>query len=202
MEMHLGQSKKLEMHTATVSGQWNQLVKLATAWWSDAIALRTVSGFRNSQVTVITPTGAIGFLMDYATTGVEPMLGVVTHKKLVGGGFMSANATVPVVLRNLGYDQNEIDAIIAYIDERGTIKGAPALKQQDIAVFDGAFTPANGVRSISWEGHLRRIGTVAGISPPVAETVVFATLCRLLTRKSIVISALASLAYIKFPFLR
>jgi ribonucleoside-diphosphate reductase alpha chain len=173
MEMHLGQSKKLELHTATVSGQWNQLAKLATTWWSDAIALGTGSGFRNSQVTVLAPTGTIGFLMDCATTGVEPMLGVVTHKKLVGGGYiMSANATVPVALRNLGYDQNEIDAIIAYIDDRGTIEGAPALKQQDIAVFDGAFTPANGVRSISWEGHLRMMAAAQPfLSGAISKTV-------------------------------
>ncbi len=173
MHMHLQASQKLSSDAGSQRTQWAYLAGRATVQWSDSIALGTVYGFRNAQVTVLAPTGTIGFLMDCSTTGVEPMLGVVTHKKLVGGGYiLSANATVPVALRNLGYDQSEIDAILAYIGESGTIEGAPALKQQHLAVFDGAFKPSNGVRSISWEGHLKMMAAVQPfLSGAISKTV-------------------------------
>ncbi len=145
------------------------------AWsiWSDAVDLGMLYGYRNSQATVLAPTGTIGFMMDCDTTGVEPDLALVKYKKLVGGGTIKiVNNTVPPALRMLGYDDPQVKAIVEYVNERGTIEGAPGLKAEHLPVFDCAFKPANGARSIHYMGHLKMMGAVQPfISGAISKTV-------------------------------
>jgi len=130
-------------------------------------------GYRNAQVTVLAPTGTIGFMMDCDTTGVEPDIALVKYKKLVGGGLMKiVNQTVPMALARLGYTRDEVKEIVAHIDEHETIEGAPHLKDKHLAVFDCAFKPANGQRSIHYMGHIKMIGAVQPfISGAISKTV-------------------------------
>jgi ribonucleoside-diphosphate reductase alpha chain len=139
--------------------------------WSDAI-MDSEDGYRNSQVTVLAPTGTIGFMMDCDTTGIEPMLGLVTWKKLVGGGYMTlVNQAVPRALARLGYEQAQIDSIVAHIDEHGTIEGAD-IGDRDLPVFDSALTPAKGKRSINWKGHIEMMAAVQPfLSGAISKTV-------------------------------
>ena len=117
--------------------------------WDEALALGREHGVRNSQVTVLAPTGTIAFMMDCDTTGVEPDIALVKYKKLVGGGMLKiVNKTVPRALRRLGYESREVQSIVEYIDEQETIEGAPHLKDEHLPVFDCAFKPARGVRAI------------------------------------------------------
>ena len=110
---------------------------------------------------MLAPTGTIGFMMDCDTTGVEPDIALVKYKKLVGGGLMKiVNNTVPMALEKLGYTPPQIKDIIGYIDEHETIEGAPHLKDKDLAVFDCAFKPTQGVRSIHYMGHIKMMGAV------------------------------------------
>ena len=145
------------------------------AWsiWSDAVDLGMLYGYRNSQATVLAPTGTIGFMMDCDTTGVEPDLALVKYKKLVGGGTIKiVNNTVPPALRMLGYDDPQVKAIVEYVNERGTIEGAPGLKAEHLPVFDCAFKPTNGARSIHYMGHLNMMGAVQPfISGAISKTV-------------------------------
>jgi len=145
------------------------------AWkaWDEVIALGEPSGFRNAQVTVLAPTGTIGFMMDCDTTGVEPDIALVKYKKLVGGGLMKiVNQTVPVALRRLGYGEEDVRAIVDYIDREETIEGAPGLKPEHLPVFDCAFKPARGRRSIHYMGHIRMMGAVQPfISGAISKTV-------------------------------
>jgi ribonucleoside-diphosphate reductase alpha chain len=153
VSMHQEASALLAQDATTDESR--SLASVAKCLWHDARASGSVSGFRNAQLTVLAPTGTIGFMMDCQTTGIEPMLGVVIFKKLVGGGFMTlANDAVPAGLSRLGYNQAEIAAIVAHIESAETIEGAPGLRDADLAVFDGAFVPTKGVRSIRWEGHV------------------------------------------------
>ena len=114
-------------------------------------------GYRNSQVTVLAPTGTIGFSDGLRYDGgVEPDLALVKYKKLVGGGMIKiVNQTVPTALFKLGYDHDQANAIVSYIDATGTIEGAPHIKDDHLAVFDCSFKPAKGTRSIAYMGHLR-----------------------------------------------
>src|SRR6201993_814223 len=141
--------------------------------WDEALALGEQVGYRNSQVTVLAPTGTIGFMMDCDTTGVEPDLALVKYKKLVGGGMIKiVNNTVPGALFKLGYTHEHADAIVSYIDATGTIEGAPHIKDEDLAVFDCSFKPAKGTRSISYMGHLRMMAaTQPFISGAISKTV-------------------------------
>ncbi len=140
------------------------LLSAARGAWDDAYAAGQESGFRNSQATVLAPTGTIAFMMDCDTTGVEPDIALVKYKKLVGGGMLKiVNSTVPRALRRLGYESGQIQDIIDYIDKQDTIEGAEELKDEDLPVFDCAFTPANGQRSIHHLGHLRMMGAVAAV---------------------------------------
>ena len=141
--------------------------------WSDAVELGEEFGYRNAQATVLAPTGTIGFMMDCDTTGVEPDIALVKYKKLVGGGLMKiVNHTVPMALAKLGYAQDQIDAIVAYIDEHETIEGAPHLDPAHLDVFDCAFKPANGSRSIHYMGHVKMIGaTQPFISGAISKTI-------------------------------
>ncbi|MAE93958.1 MAG: ribonucleoside-diphosphate reductase, adenosylcobalamin-dependent [Deltaproteobacteria bacterium] len=143
------------------------------AVWAEALERGQKHGFKNAQVTVLAPTGTIAFMMDCDTTGVEPDIALVKYKKLVGGGLLKiVNGTVPKALGKLGYEEAEIAEILEFIDEHETIEGAPHLKAAHLAVFDCAFRPMNGVRSIDWMGHIRMMGAVQPfLSGAISKTV-------------------------------
>ncbi|HUL72086.1 MAG TPA: vitamin B12-dependent ribonucleotide reductase [Vicinamibacterales bacterium] len=149
------------------------LFEAAKRVWDECVELGEQHGYRNAQATVLAPTGTIGFMMDCDTTGVEPDIALVKYKKLVGGGLMKiVNNTVPMALAKLGYTPAQIKDIVGYIDEHETIEGAPHLKDRDLAVFDCAFKPANGVRSIHYMGHIKMIGAVQPfISGAISKTI-------------------------------
>jgi ribonucleoside-diphosphate reductase alpha chain len=150
-----------------------ELFEFAKNTWDECVELGEQHGYRNAQATVLAPTGTIGFMMDCDTTGVEPDIALVKYKKLVGGGLMKiVNNTVPMALDRLGYSANEVKDIIGHIDEHETIEGAPHLKDRDLAVFDCAFKPAQGVRSIHYMGHVKMMGAVQPfISGAISKTV-------------------------------
>lgn len=126
--------------------------------WNESLYTSEQFGVRNSQVSVIAPTGTISLMMDCDTTGVEPEFALVKTKSLVGGGIMKfVNRTVPRALKRLGYNGEEISAILEYIEKNGTTEGAPILKSEHLAVFDCAVKPTNGARSISWQGHVKMV---------------------------------------------
>jgi ribonucleoside-diphosphate reductase alpha chain len=137
--------------------------------WDDALDLGEVSGYRNAQATVLAPTGTISFMMDCDTTGIEPDFSLVKSKKLVGGGEITiVNKTVPLGLEKLGYAPTELDEVVAYIDERNTIVGAPYVKTEHYPVFDCAI----GERAIHYKGHVKMMGAVQPfISGAISKTV-------------------------------
>jgi ribonucleoside-diphosphate reductase alpha chain len=141
--------------------------------WDTALALGEQHGYRNSQVTVLAPTGTIGFMMDCDTTGIEPDLALVKYKKLVGGGMIKiVNNTVPGALFKLGYTDEEVQGIVNYIDATGTIEGAPGIKPEHLAVFDCSFKPAKGTRTISYMGHIKMMAaTQPFLSGAISKTV-------------------------------
>src|ERR1700757_5029184 len=141
--------------------------------WDEALAHGEKHGYRNSQVTVLAPTGTIGFMMDCDTTGIEPDLALVKYKKLVGGGMIKiVNNTLPTALFKLGYTHEQANAIVSYIDATGTIEGAPEIKEDHLAVFDCSFKPAKGTRSIAYMGHLRMMAAAQPfISGAISKTV-------------------------------
>jgi ribonucleoside-diphosphate reductase alpha chain len=141
--------------------------------WDEVLELGEPHGFRNAQATVLAPTGTIGFMMDCDTTGVEPDIALVKYKKLVGGGLMKiVNQTVPMALDKLGYNPQQVKEIIEYIDENETIEGAPHIKDTHLPVFDCAFKPARGLRSIHYMGHIKMMGaTQPFLSGAISKTV-------------------------------
>ena len=141
--------------------------------WDDALALGERYGYKNSQVTVLAPTGTIGFMMDCDTTGIEPDLALVKHKKLVGGGLIKiVNNTVPQALMRLGYSPEQSSQIVSHIDAEGTIEGAPGLKPEHLPVFDCSLAPAGGGRSIAWRGHLRMMAAAQPfLSGAISKTI-------------------------------
>ncbi|HXH22753.1 MAG TPA: adenosylcobalamin-dependent ribonucleoside-diphosphate reductase [Dehalococcoidia bacterium] len=149
------------------------LVKAATSAWDDALEMGERYGYRNAQATVLAPTGTIAFMMDCDTTGVEPDIALIKYKKLVGGGMLRiVNQTVPVALARLGYDSATIEGIVRYIDEEGTIEGAPGLQEKHLPVFDCAFRAEKGVRSIHPMGHVKMMGAIQPfISGAISKTV-------------------------------
>jgi ribonucleoside-diphosphate reductase alpha chain len=149
------------------------LIEASKDCWDDALAHGEKFGYRNAQVTVLAPTGTIGFMMDCDTTGVEPDLALVKFKKLVGGGMIKiVNNTVPAALFKLGYSSEQCDAIVSYIDATGTIEGAPHIKDEHLAVFDCSFKPSKGTRSIQYMGHLRMMAaTQPFISGAISKTI-------------------------------
>jgi len=146
-----------------------ELVAAGQHAWEAAVSDGETFGVRNSQASVLAPTGTIGLMMDCDTTGIEPDLGLVKMKKLVGGGNMFiVNQTIPRALRRLGYTPGEIDAITAYIDENKSILGAPNLKAEHVAVFACSM----GDNVIHYEGHVRMMGAVQPfISGAISKTV-------------------------------
>ena len=149
------------------------LFETAKEIWDECVELGEQHGYRNAQATVLAPTGTIGFMMDCDTTGVEPDIALVKYKKLVGGGIMKiVNGTVPMALTKLGYTKDQVKDIIGFIDEHETIEGAPHLKDKDLAVFDCAFKPSRGTRSIHYMGHIKMMGAVQPfISGAISKTV-------------------------------
>jgi ribonucleoside-diphosphate reductase alpha chain len=154
-------------------GMSPELARAHKAVWDAALESGKQSGYKNGQVTVLAPTGTIGFMMDCDTTGVEPDLALVKYKKLVGGGTIKiVNQTVPLALRRLGYTEPEINAIVDYVDEKGTIEGAPGFKEEHLTVFDCAFRALNGTRSIHYMGHVKMMGAVQPfLSGAISKTV-------------------------------
>jgi ribonucleoside-diphosphate reductase alpha chain len=150
-----------------------ELSKAHRLAWDSALEWGRRFGYKNGQVTVLAPTGTIGFMMDCDTTGVEPDLALVKYKKLVGGGTIKiVNQTVPLALRRLGYDEDEVNRIVEYVDAKGTIEGAPDFKPQHLPVFDCAFRALNGTRSIHYMGHVKMMGAVQPfLSGAISKTV-------------------------------
>ncbi len=149
------------------------MIDAAHKAWDDALEHGQKFGYRNAQATVLAPTGTIAFMMDCDTTGVEPDIALVKYKKLVGGGMIKiVNQTVPRALKRLGYDGDAVDAIVRYIDDTGTIEGAPGLRDEHLSVFDCAFKAENGERSIHHMGHIKMMGaTQPFISGAISKTV-------------------------------
>jgi ribonucleoside-diphosphate reductase alpha chain len=145
------------------------LLEAARGAWEDAVALGETHGYRNAQATVLAPTGTISFLMDCDTTGVEPDFSLVKFKELVGGGMMTiTNRTVPMALQTLGYADEQIEQIEAYVSEHATIVGAPELAKEHLPVFDVAV----GERAISHMGHIKMMGAVQPfLSGAISKTV-------------------------------
>ncbi len=169
---NIGKSKTAGDKTFAVP-QLDALIEASRDCWDQALAHGEKHGYRNSQVTVLAPTGTIGFMMDCDTTGIEPDLALVKYKKLVGGGMIKiVNNTVPTALFKLGYNNAQVDAIVSYIDATGTIEGAPSLKPEHLAVFDCSFKPSRGTRSIQYMGHVRMMAaTQPFLSGAISKTV-------------------------------
>ena len=153
--------------------QLDALIDASRECWDMALLYGERYGYRNSQTTVLAPTGTIGFMMDCDTTGIEPDLALVKYKKLVGGGMIKiVNNTVPAALFKLGYDNDEVNAIVSYIDATGTIEGAPGIKPEHLAVFDCSFKPAKGTRSIQYMGHIKMMAAAQPfLSGAISKTV-------------------------------
>ncbi|MFI5253701.1 MAG: vitamin B12-dependent ribonucleotide reductase [Bacteroidota bacterium] len=151
----------------------SDLLTSARKVWDDAYAIGREFGFRNSQATVLAPTGTIGFMMDCDTTGVEPDIALVKYKKLVGGGLIKIiNNTVKEALKKVGYIDEQIEHIVAYIEKNDTIEGAPHLKEEHLSIFDCAFKPAKGKRSIHYMGHVKMMAaTQPFLSGAISKTV-------------------------------
>jgi len=140
--------------------------------WDEAAALGETYGVRNSQVSVIAPTGTIALMMDCDTTGIEPDFSLVKMKQLVGGGWMKIiNSTVPMALKRLNYSENEIEDIVKWIEEHGTVEGAPNFKDEHLPIFDCAVRSKEGTRSIPWQGHVKMVAAVQPfISGAISKT--------------------------------
>ena len=149
------------------------LLTAAREAWDSACNEAEQNGVRNSQISVLAPTGTIAFMMDCDTTGVEPDIALIKYKKLVGGGLLKiVNNTVPRALKRLGYDAKQIEEIYDYVKEHETIEGAPHVRDEDLAVFDCAFKPKNGSRTIHFMGHVRMMGAVQPfISGAISKTI-------------------------------
>jgi len=149
------------------------LLEAAKKSWDECMALGREHGYKNGQVSVIAPTGTIAFMMDCDTTGIEPDIALVKYKWMVGGGMMKiVNNTVPAALTRLGYPKKQVEEILAYISEHDTIEGAPHLKAEHLPVFDCAFKPAKGTRSIHYMGHVRMMAAAQPfISGAISKTV-------------------------------
>ena len=168
----------MEKHRAaayqvSTSPESADVLEAARETWDDAVKLGRLHGYRNAQATCLAPTGTIGLMMDCDTTGIEPDLALVKYKKLVGGGLLKiVNNTVPAALRKLGYESSEVKDIVEYIDENDTIEGAPQLLEEHLKVFDCAFKPVKGSRSIAPMGHVRMMAAVQPfISGSMSKTV-------------------------------
>jgi ribonucleoside-diphosphate reductase alpha chain len=176
IRMHRAEVNKIGHANSTepfVTPQLASLIEASKDCWDQALAHGEQQGYRNSQVTVLAPTGTIGFMMDCDTTGIEPDLALIKYKKLVGGGMIKiVNNTVPVALFKLGYTDTQVDSIVSYIDSTGTIEGAPGVKPEHLAVFDCSFRPSKGTRSIHSSGHIKMMAAAQPfLSGAISKTV-------------------------------
>ncbi|TSC90716.1 MAG: ribonucleoside-diphosphate reductase alpha chain [Parcubacteria group bacterium Gr01-1014_2] len=153
--------------------QQKELAEEAKNVWDKALLLGQEVGYKNSQVTVIAPTGTIAFMMDCDTTGIEPELALIKYKKLVGGGVLRlVNNQVPRALKKLNYNDDQIKEITDFIDKNDTIEGAPHIKDEHLPVFDCSFKAAKGTRTINYLGHLKMMGAVQPfVSGAISKTV-------------------------------
>src|SRR5450631_2705411 len=163
----------VQAERSSAATQLPELIEASKQCWDEALAHGEKHGYRNSQVTVLAPTGTIGFMMDCDTTGIEPDLALIKYKKLVGGGMIKiVNNTVPGALFKLGYTHEQTDAIVSYVDATGTIEGAPHVRDEHLAVFDCSFKPSKGTRSIQYMGHLKMMAAAQPfISGAISKTV-------------------------------
>jgi ribonucleoside-diphosphate reductase alpha chain len=168
----------IRMHRSAMQGiklehVQTELFMAAQESWDTALQHGEKFGYKNSQVTVLAPTGTIGFMMDCDTTGIEPDLALVKHKKLVGGGLIKiVNNTVPQALMSLGYTPMQTSEIVTHIDKNGTIESSPYLKEEHLPVFDCSLTPAGGGRSINWTGHVKMMAaTQPFLSGAISKTI-------------------------------
>ncbi|MEY2394745.1 MAG: ribonucleoside-diphosphate reductase alpha chain, partial [Acidobacteriaceae bacterium] len=150
-----------------------ELYMAAQESWDTALSHGEKFGYKNAQVTVLAPTGTIGFMMDCDTTGIEPDLALVKYKKLVGGGLIKiVNNTVPEALMRLGYTPEQMSEIVSHIDQNGKIEGAPHLKPEHLSVFDCSLAPAGGGRSITWTGHVKMMASAQPfLSGAISKTI-------------------------------
>jgi ribonucleoside-diphosphate reductase alpha chain len=168
MRMHRDASYEVKEYKTN-----NEILVESQKVWDKVVLEGRKNGFRNSQISVLAPTGTISFIMDCQTTGIEPDLAVVKYKFLVGGGMVKmVNEAVPGALKFLGYTQEQMENIQKYINEHDTIEGAPDLKEEHLSVFDCAFKAKNGTRTIHYMGHIRMMGAVQPfISGAISKTV-------------------------------
>src|SRR5271157_2238700 len=153
--------------------QLDALIDSSRESWDMALVYGERYGYRNSQTTVLAPTGTIGFMMDCDTMGIEPELALVKYKKLVGGGNIKiVNSTVPEALFKLGYTADEVNAIVSYVDATGTIEGAPGIRPEHLSVFDCSFKPIKGTRTIHYMGHIKMMAAAQPfLSGAISKTV-------------------------------
>ncbi|HAU08097.1 MAG: Ribonucleoside-diphosphate reductase, adenosylcobalamin-dependent [Candidatus Yanofskybacteria bacterium GW2011_GWF1_44_227] len=173
IKKHLSAANDLYEESQRVGIQDNYLEITSRMVWHEALELGKKYGFRNSQASVLAPTGTISFLMDCDTTGIEPELALIKYKKLVGGGVLKlVNNQVPLALRRLGYENDQIEAISKYMIEKETIEGAPWIRDEHLPVFDCSFKATNGTRSVSYMGHIRMMAAAQPfISGAISKTV-------------------------------
>lgn len=167
MQMHREACNSIDDHGPA------ELKAAASKLWDDVLEIGEKYGFRNAQATVLAPTGTISFMMDCDTTGIEPDIALVKYKQLAGGGMLKiVNQTVHLGLDKLGYNEEQIEGILKHIDEKDTIEGAPELKDEHLPIFDCAFQPANGVRSIPWQAHVTMMAAAQPfLSGAISKTV-------------------------------
>ncbi len=166
MEMHWEKVDQIKAAPAYLQAAARDL-------WDKVVAHGKRHGFRNAQATVLAPTGTISFMMDCDTTGIEPDIALVKYKQLAGGGMLKmVNQKAPLAMKTLGYNDAQIQAIVAYIDQHDTIEGAPDFKAEHLPVFDCAFPPRNGKRSIAWRAHIQMMAAAQPfISGAISKTV-------------------------------
>jgi len=168
MKMHRDAIQKIDPELAPAD-----MLAAANKAWNTVVDRSGRNGFRNAQVTVLAPTGTIGFMMDCDTTGVEPDIALIKYKQLAGGGMMKiVNNSLALALDRLGYTAEQIENIAQYVDEHETIEGAPGLLPEHLEVFDCAFRPKNGTRFISYKAHLKMMAAVQPfLSGAISKTV-------------------------------
>lgn len=162
-----------DINLAKIPRRLRYLVDEARKVWDEAILLGEEFGFRNAQVTVLAPTGTIAFMLDCDTTGIEPDIALVKYKNLAGGGMLKiVNGSVGLALRSLGYSEEKVNKILDYINENETIECALGLEEKHLAVFDCAFKPAKGKRSIHYKGHIKMMAAVQPfVSGSISKTI-------------------------------
>jgi ribonucleoside-diphosphate reductase alpha chain len=171
MNMHRNAVKDID--TEAMPADLRYMLNDAWDAWSEAIELGEKNGFRNSQTTVLAPTGTIAFMMDCSTTGVEPDIALVKYKVLFDGGVLKiVNHTVKKGLKTLGYSEEQIKEIVDYVDKHETIEGAPHLLEEHLPVFDCAFKANKGKRAIHYRGHIKMMGAAQPfLSGAISKTI-------------------------------